>query len=105
MLAEGIGPGSVIAVLHRNHRDVLLTLSAASKIGARAVLMNTGFAGPQLIDVSAREQVAAVVADHEFDELFTELPATTRRLDVAALSRDQPADTLPHLRTRAEWCC
>lgn len=95
LLAEGFGPDSVIAVLHRNHRDVLLTLSAASTIGARAVLMNTGFAGPQLIDVSAREQVAAVVSDDEFDELFTELPATTRRLNVAALSRDQPADGLP----------
>ena len=56
LAANGIRAGAVAATLHRNSRDVMATVSAANKIGARTVLMNTRFAGPQLADVSAREK-------------------------------------------------
>jgi fatty-acyl-CoA synthase len=79
LLANGIRAGAVIAILQRNRRDVMMTISAANKIGVRTVLMNTGFAGPQLADVSARENVSCVLADDEFEDLFTTLPPETRR--------------------------
>src|ERR1700744_4001629 len=63
LVAKGIQAGAVIATLHRNSRDVMVTLSAANKIGVRTVLMNTGFAGPQLADVSAREHVSCILVD------------------------------------------
>ena len=45
----------MVGVLLRNSRWMPLTLSALAKVGADAVLLNTGFAGPQLADVlSAR---------------------------------------------------
>jgi fatty-acyl-CoA synthase len=51
---------------------------AAGKLGARILLMNTGFATPQLVDVARREQVDAVVFDQEFtgltDALDNDLP-------------------------------
>ena len=78
--ANGIRPGGAIGLLNRNHRSVMLTLSAANKIGARVVLMNTGFAGPQLADVAAREQVHCVIADDEFADLLNVLPADTMRI-------------------------
>jgi len=78
--ANGVRPGGVIGLLNRNHRSVLLTLSAANKIGVRAVLMNTGFAGPQLADVSARERVRCVIADDEFADLLDVLPDETMRI-------------------------
>ena len=53
----------MIATLHRNSRDVMVTVSAANKIGVRTVLMNTGFAGPQLADVCAREHVGCILVD------------------------------------------
>ena len=61
LVVKGIRAGAVIAALHRNSRDVMVTISAANKIGVRTVLMNTGFAGPQLADVSARENVSCIL--------------------------------------------
>jgi fatty-acyl-CoA synthase len=66
LLAEGIGPGTTLGLLNRGHRGLVLAVMAANKIGARTVLLNTGFAGPQLADVSARENIALVLADEEF---------------------------------------
>ena len=56
----------------RNTRWMLLTLSALSKIGADAVLLNTGFGAPQIADVCESEDAKAVIYDAEFDSLFEE---------------------------------
>ena len=80
LVANGIRPGAVIATLHRNSRDVMVTVSAANKVGVRTVLMNTGFAGPQLADVSARENVSCILVDDEFEDLLTALPPETLRI-------------------------
>jgi acyl-CoA synthetase (AMP-forming)/AMP-acid ligase II len=55
-----------IAVLCRNHRGFVDALGAATKLGADALLLNTGFSGPQLADVVAREQAELVIYDEEF---------------------------------------
>jgi fatty-acyl-CoA synthase len=68
--ARGIRPGSVIAALCRDHRGLVITMLAAGKLGARLLLMNTGFAKPQLADVAAREGVGALVYDQEFTGLL-----------------------------------
>ncbi len=96
--ANGIRPGWVIAALHRNDRVIMVTLSAANKIGARVVLMNTGFAGPQLADVCARERVRCILADDEFTDLIDELPAETMRVRSSKqheLIDDQSRSALP----------
>jgi acyl-CoA synthetase (AMP-forming)/AMP-acid ligase II len=71
---EGVGPGSVVAVLCRNHRRFLAGIVALGKLGADIVYLNTGFAGPQLVDVVKREEVAAVLIDEEFLDLTEDLP-------------------------------
>lgn len=76
----GIGAGSVIAALCRDHRGLVLTVIAANKVGARLVLMNTGFAKPQFADVVAREGVSAVVMDSEFAGLLEVIPAAVPRI-------------------------
>ncbi len=77
---RGIGAGSVIGLLLRNHRTLLLALFATGKVGARVVLLNTGFAAPQLADVCRRENVTAVIADDEFIELIDVLPFEVDRI-------------------------
>ncbi|NOQ56707.1 acyl-CoA synthetase [Mycolicibacterium fortuitum] len=77
---KGIKAGTVVGVLERNHRGLMLALAAAGKIGARVVLLNTGFAAPQLADVCVREHVSAVVADEEFVALLDVLPAGIERI-------------------------
>lgn len=98
---KGLGPGAVIGVLERNHRGLMLALAAAGKVGARVVLLNTGFAAPQLADVCAREQVSAVVADEEFAALLDVLPADIVRI----IGWADDAMTLPTLDAIAgdEW--
>jgi fatty-acyl-CoA synthase len=98
LAAKGIRPGSVIATLHRNSRDVMVTVSAANKVGVRTVLMNTGFAGPQLADVSARENVGCILVDDEFEDLLATLPSGTLRFTgsrLHELTDHQSTSSLP----------
>jgi fatty-acyl-CoA synthase len=98
LVAKGIRAGAVIATLHRNSRDVMVTVGAANKIGVRTVLMNTGFAGPQLADVSAREHVSAILVDNEFEEVLATLPPQTLRFTTSRqheLTDHQAKSTLP----------
>lgn len=66
----GLDEGSVIAVLCRDHRGLVESMLAAGKLGARLLLMNTGFAKPQFSDVAERERVDALVYDQEFSGLL-----------------------------------
>jgi acyl-CoA synthetase (AMP-forming)/AMP-acid ligase II len=68
---RGLGADSVIGVLCRDHRGLVDAMLAAGKLGARLLLMNTGFAKPQFVDVTNREQVSALVYDEEFTELLS----------------------------------
>ncbi|HEX6077308.1 MAG TPA: acyl-CoA synthetase [Micromonosporaceae bacterium] len=77
--STALKPGDVIGLLCRDHRWFLDSIFAAAKLGARAVLLNTGFAGRQLADVVAREGIVGIVYDQEFTPLVDPLPATIRR--------------------------
>src|SRR3954462_9960147 len=72
-LAErGIEEGDNVAILCRNHRGFVDITVALSKLGANALFLNTGFAGPQIKEVSDREDARAIVFDEEFEELVGE---------------------------------
>ncbi|MET7770052.1 acyl-CoA synthetase [Nocardia sp. NPDC005366] len=90
--AIGIGPGIVVAALCRDHRGMVLTLLAAGKLGARVLLMNTGFAAPQLAAVAEREKVGAVLHDSEFTELLGAIPADIPRILTWVDSADAVGD-------------
>jgi fatty-acyl-CoA synthase len=76
----GIGAGSVVGLLCRDHCGFIIAMAACGKLGARLVLMNTGFAKPQFADVCERENVKAVLHDSEFSELLDALPADLARV-------------------------
>ncbi|MBJ7473271.1 MAG: AMP-binding protein, partial [Solirubrobacteraceae bacterium] len=67
--ARGLGPGSTIGILCRNHRVPLIAAFAASRMGANVVWLNTGFSAPQLHEVAAREGVEFLVHDEAFSSL------------------------------------
>ncbi len=69
----GAAPGVTVGVLARNDRSFVDALLGASKTGADIVLLNTGFAGPQLADVVAAEGVSIVVHDGSFAEQAADL--------------------------------
>ncbi|WP_020661272.1 acyl-CoA synthetase [Amycolatopsis benzoatilytica] len=76
---RGLGQGSVIAALCRDHRGLVLAMAASGKLGARLLLMNTGFAKPQLADVAKREAVTALVYDQEFTGLLDAIEGDVER--------------------------
>jgi fatty-acyl-CoA synthase len=64
--AKGFRAGDSIGILARNHRGLFEAILAGAKLGARTLLLNTDFSGPQLADVCAREGVTVLVHDEEF---------------------------------------
>ena len=66
----GIGPKDNVAVMCRNHRGFIEAIVAISKLGGNTLLLNTGFAGPQLADVCKREDCKAIIHDGEFTDLL-----------------------------------
>jgi fatty-acyl-CoA synthase len=61
------GPVETVAILCRNHRGFVEALTAAAKLGADVLLLNTAFSGPQLSEVLVREGGTLIVYDEEFD--------------------------------------
>jgi fatty-acyl-CoA synthase len=64
--ARGLRAGDGVAILVRNHRGFLEAVFGAILCGARVILLNTSFAGPQLREVAEREGTDLLVYDDEF---------------------------------------
>jgi fatty-acyl-CoA synthase len=63
---HGLQPGDGVAILVRNHRGFLDAVFAAAKCGAKIILLNTSFAGPQIREVADREGTDLLVYDDEY---------------------------------------
>ena len=96
--ARGLDNTSVIALLCRDHRGLVDAMFACGKIGARALLMNTGFAKPQFAAVCEREGVNALVYDVEFTEILELVPSSVPRylawVDDPATAEHETLDAL-----------
>ncbi|MGP4057934.1 long-chain-fatty-acid--CoA ligase FadD2 [Mycobacterium sp. 4D054] len=66
LLAKGVKAGDGVAILARNHRGFLVSVYAAGKVGARIILLNSEFSGPQIKEVSEREGAKLVIYDDEY---------------------------------------
>jgi fatty-acyl-CoA synthase len=70
---QGLTGGEGVAILVRNHRGFLQAVFAAAKSGARIILLNTSFAGPQIREVAQREGTDMLVFDDEYSELLGDI--------------------------------
>ncbi|MDG4663163.1 long-chain-fatty-acid--CoA ligase FadD2 [Mycobacterium sp. 236(2023)] len=66
LLAKGVKGGDGVAILARNHRWFLVSVYATAKIGARIILLNSEFSGPQIKEVSEREGAKLIIFDDEY---------------------------------------
>jgi acyl-CoA synthetase (AMP-forming)/AMP-acid ligase II len=94
--AMGIGPGDGVGIMCRNHRGFIEATLAAAKLGASALYLNTMFAGPQLVEVTRREEPKALVYDEEFTGLLDGVDEGIARI-VAWADGDVDAPTLDSL--------
>ncbi|GID91419.1 acyl-CoA synthetase [Amorphoplanes digitatis] len=90
----GLPERSVVGVLARDHRGLLLAISATARARLRLALMNTGLAKQQLIEVSAREKVQVVLYDEEFADVVDGLPDTITRYVTWGSASGTPIDEL-----------
>jgi len=66
LLAMGVTGGAGVAILARNHRWFLIANYACARVGARTIMLNTEFSGPQIRDVAAREGAEVIIYDDEY---------------------------------------
>ncbi|MFL5869237.1 MAG: acyl-CoA synthetase [Thermoleophilaceae bacterium] len=93
---RGIGERTSVAIYCRNHRGFLDATYACAKAGARALYLNTDFAGPQVRDVCEREGVEALVHDEEFGPMVEGVEAPLGRF-LAWTDSEPEAPTLERL--------
>jgi fatty-acyl-CoA synthase len=79
LAAEGVGPGSRVGIMCRNHRGWVEAYVATNKLGAHALFFNTAFSGPQMADVAEREDPVAIVFDEEFAGVLEEASKGRKR--------------------------
>jgi fatty-acyl-CoA synthase len=91
----GVEEGSVVGLLCRDHSGLVVAMASCGKLGARTVLMNTGFAKPQFAQVCEREGVKVVLHDSEFLSLLDALPAGLPRALTWVDESTHPPDDMP----------
>ena len=80
LAGHGVGPGSRVAILCRNHRGFVIGAAAAGVLRARLVYLNTGSAAPELAGVALRESVDLLIHDQDLSDAVCEIPPTTPRV-------------------------
>lgn len=86
------GPVETVAILCRNHRGFVDALIGSSRLGASALLLNTGFSGPQLADVMEREGARVILYDEEFAGVVADARARVDGLVEVLGWTDGPVD-------------
>lgn len=66
LLEKGVKGGDGVAILARNTRWFLIAYFGAARAGARIILLNSEFSGPQIKEVSEREGAKLIIYDDEY---------------------------------------
>src|ERR1700728_2386505 len=71
LLAKGVRGGDGVAILARNHRWFAVAQYGCARVGARIILLNSEFSGPQVKEVSEREGAKLIIYDDEYTEVVS----------------------------------
>ncbi|MGV0836199.1 long-chain-fatty-acid--CoA ligase FadD2 [Mycolicibacterium thermoresistibile] len=90
LLAKGVKGGDGVAVLARNHRWFLVAIYGAARVGARIIMLNSEFSGPQVCEVSEREGAKLIIYDDEYTAAVAQAEPELGKL--RALGHNSDAD-------------
>ena len=90
LLAMGVKGGDGVALLIRNHRWFLIALYGTARVGARMILLNSEFSGPQIKEVSEREGAKVIIYDDEYTEAVALAEPPLGKLRALATNPDKP---------------
>ncbi|MGB5795367.1 MAG: long-chain-fatty-acid--CoA ligase FadD2 [Mycolicibacter algericus] len=107
LVAMGVRGGDGVAILARNHRWFLIANYGCARVGARLILLNSEFSGPQIKDVSEREGAKLIIYDDEYTEAVSQADPPLGKLRALGVNpdSDQPSgsadETLAQLIARS----
>ena len=102
LLAMGVTGGDGVAILARNHRWFLIANYACARVGARTIMLNTEFSGPQIRDVSEREGARVIIYDDEYAGAVKMAGPSLGMLRALATNPDSPEPSKSTDETLAE---
>ncbi|CAM4382694.1 Long-chain-fatty-acid--CoA ligase [Mycobacterium basiliense] len=88
LLAKGVRAGDGVAILARNHRWFLIANYGAARAGARIILLNSEFSGPQIKEVSAREGARLIIYDDEYTKAVSKAEPELGKLRALGVNPD-----------------
>ncbi|WP_197283619.1 long-chain-fatty-acid--CoA ligase FadD2 [Mycobacterium sp. Marseille-P9652] len=86
----GVKGGDGVALLARNTRWFLIAYFGAARVGARIILLNSEFSGPQICEVSEREGAKVIIYDDEYTKAVSKAKPELGKL--RALGTNPDAD-------------
>ncbi|MBI3224146.1 MAG: acyl-CoA synthetase [Mycolicibacterium cosmeticum] len=87
---KGVRGGDGVALLIRNHRWFLIAVYGAARVGARIILLNSEFSGPQIKEVSEREGAKLVIYDDEYTAAVAQADPPLGKLRALPTNPDKP---------------
>ncbi|WP_167857691.1 long-chain-fatty-acid--CoA ligase FadD2 [Mycobacterium sp. DL99] len=88
LLTMGVRGGDGVGILARNHRWFLVALYGAARVGARIILLNSEFSGPQIKEVSEREGAKVIIYDDEYTAAVAHAEPELGRLRALGVNPD-----------------
>ena len=88
LLEKGVKGGDGVAILARNHRWFLIANFGAARVGARIILLNSEFSGPQIKEVAEREGAKLIIYDDEYTEAVSKAEPPLGKLRALGVNPD-----------------
>ena len=107
LIEKGVRGGDGVAILARNHRWFLIANYGAARAGARIILLNSEFSGPQIKEVSEREGAKVIIYDDEYTQAVSKADPPLGKLRALGVNPDaeepsgSPDETLAELIARS----
>jgi fatty-acyl-CoA synthase len=88
LLAKGVRGGDGVAILARNHRWFAVANFGCARVGARIILLNSEFSGPQIKEVAEREGAKLIIYDDEYTAAVSEADPPLGKLRALGVNPD-----------------
>ena len=88
LIAKGVRGGDGVAILARNHRWFVIANYGAARTGARIILLNSEFSGPQIKEVSEREGAKVIIYDDEYSDAVSKAEPPLGKLRALGVNPD-----------------
>ncbi|MGB9225108.1 long-chain-fatty-acid--CoA ligase FadD2 [Mycobacterium sp.] len=102
LIEMGVKGGDGVAILARNHRWFLIANYGAARVGARIILLNSEFSGPQIKEVSEREGAKVIIYDDEYSKAVSKAEPELGKLRALGTNPDSDEDSASDDETLAE---